>query len=219
MTAAAAAAYPKLAVVIATHEKSVGVILSTNLPQISTASAHLARELTAKPLAESLGATRYLPTQGELDAAIVKVAKERAAQRASEISNTSRERITNAVARGLEAHQGPDEISRRIRDEVGSMNVARSRTIARTETAVAQQTGQYMEMEASAEALGLKLSKTWVATEDERTRESHSAADGQTVPMDSPFLVGESELMYPSDPEGPAEEVINCRCAIVYQPL
>jgi hypothetical protein len=36
--------------------------------------------------------------------------------------------------------------------------------------------------------------------------------------MDEPFIVGESELMYPSDPEGPAEEVINCRCAVLYNP-
>jgi hypothetical protein len=32
--------------------------------------------------------------------------------------------------------------------------------------------------------------------------------------MDEPFTVGGASLMYPGDPAGPAEEVINCRCCV-----
>lgn len=218
-TAAAAANYPQWGGSVTIHNQIVRAILTSHLPQTAVSSANLTRSLTAEPLAERLGVTRYLPTQKELDATVAKVARERAKQRAAEIADTSRTRVGNAVARGIEANESPAEISKRIRTEVDDMSRARAKTIARTEIAVAQQTGQYQEMEATAEALGLKLAKTWVATSDERTRESHDAADGQTVRMEDPFRVGEADLMFPSDPDGPAEEVINCRCAVVYDPL
>jgi len=32
------------------------------------------------------------------------------------------------------------------------------------------------------------------------------------VGMNEPFLVGGASLMYPGDPNGPASEIINCRC-------
>ncbi len=58
--------------------------------------------------------------------------------------------------------------------------------------------------------------KMWLATEDERTRETHADADGQEVPTDQPFQVGDDLLMYPGDPDGSDAEVINCRCTVVY---
>jgi Phage Mu protein F like protein len=58
--------------------------------------------------------------------------------------------------------------------------------------------------------------KVWLATEDERTRETHADADGQEVPIDQPFQVGDDLLMYPGDPDGSDAEVINCRCTLTY---
>lgn len=58
--------------------------------------------------------------------------------------------------------------------------------------------------------------KTWLATPDERTRDTHEEADGQTVPLNENFRVGLSSLPYPGFPFAPAEEVINCRCTITY---
>ena len=58
--------------------------------------------------------------------------------------------------------------------------------------------------------------KSWLATEDERTRETHADADGQQVPIDQPFQVGDDLLMYPGDPDGSDAEVINCRCTVIY---
>jgi hypothetical protein len=58
--------------------------------------------------------------------------------------------------------------------------------------------------------------KTWLATPDDRTRETHVEADGQTVPMDGQFDVGGELLDYPGDPSGSDEEVINCRCTVIY---
>lgn len=56
------------------------------------------------------------------------------------------------------------------------------------------------------------MQKTWTAIEDAVTRPDHSDADGQTVPVDQPFIVGGYECQYPGDDDLPDEEVINCRC-------
>ena len=53
------------------------------------------------------------------------------------------------------------------------------------------------------------------STLDDRTRETHAEADGQVVPVDDVFIVGDDELEYPRDPGGSAEETINCRCVSV----
>jgi len=54
--------------------------------------------------------------------------------------------------------------------------------------------------------------KEWLATGDNRTRDSHRAANGQIVSIDEPFTVGGSPMMYPGDPGAPIAEFANCRC-------
>lgn len=50
------------------------------------------------------------------------------------------------------------------------------------------------------------------AASDERTRETHNAANGQERAYNEPFSVGGFSGMYPLDPSLPAEETIQCRC-------
>ena len=57
--------------------------------------------------------------------------------------------------------------------------------------------------------------REWLATQDDRTRDDHLEADGQVRGIDEPFDVGGSELMYPGDENGSAEETINCRCTLL----
>lgn len=52
---------------------------------------------------------------------------------------------------------------------------------------------------------------SWVATLDDKTRESHQKVDGEWQELDKPFSNG---LMYPGDPRGSAAEVVNCRCTL-----
>ena len=61
--------------------------------------------------------------------------------------------------------------------------------------------------------------KVWDDTGDGATRPSHRHADGQKVSIDQPFTVGGYRLMYPGDSRmgAPAEETINCRCAVRYE--
>lgn len=67
-----------------------------------------------------------------------------------------------------------------------------------------------------------RLVKIWIATNDERTRDSHAEASddygpGSGIPATDPFIIGGAPLDHPGDPSGPPEEVINCRCTIGYE--
>ena len=57
--------------------------------------------------------------------------------------------------------------------------------------------------------------KRWVTRHDDHVRGSHRLADGQTVPVDQPFSVGGSSLMYPGERDAEYGEIVNCRCVLV----
>lgn len=90
---------------------------------------------------------------------------------------------------------------------------SRARTVARTEVVGAYNGGLH---DAFAMIVhndpGTPWVKRWLATEDSRTRPDHVEADGQTVPFSQPFVVGGFHMQYPHDPDGPAKEIVNCRC-------
>jgi uncharacterized protein with gpF-like domain len=90
-----------------------------------------------------------------------------------------------------------------------AMTEYRSLMIARTETGGAANFGN---REGAAQT-GIELSKTWISSRDGRVRDEHSFMDGETKPFNEPYSNG---LMYPGDPGGSADEVINCRCVETY---
>ncbi|MFF1957968.1 phage minor head protein [Streptomyces sp. NPDC058220] len=92
----------------------------------------------------------------------------------------------------------------------------RARVVARTEVMGAVNAGVFRSAQLDAEARGdMAPMKVWLATEDTRTRPSHRAADGQRTLLASPFEVGGAQLLFPGDPRGPAQEVIQCRCTLL----
>ena len=54
------------------------------------------------------------------------------------------------------------------------------------------------------------------SSQDDRVRPTHEEADGQTVPLDGRFQVGDDLLDYPGDPQGTDAEVVQCRCVLIY---
>ena len=86
----------------------------------------------------------------------------------------------------------------------------RTEMIVRTETIRAAN--------ASANALygtwGAKR-KEWLATMDNRVRDTHAAINGKHIAIDAKFDVGGSALRFPGDPEGSGSETINCRCTLL----
>lgn len=53
---------------------------------------------------------------------------------------------------------------------------------------------------------------------DQRVRKTHREVDGETIPIDEVFLVGESLMRFPKDTSlgASAEEIVNCRCVVKY---
>lgn len=58
--------------------------------------------------------------------------------------------------------------------------------------------------------------KEWRTVMDGKERHDHAVANGQIVPVDSPFIVGGYRMMFPKDDTygAPLNEIINCRCMI-----
>lgn len=116
------------------------------------------------------------------------------------------------LLKGFIEGESIDKLRDRLRINVPKLSAARARTIARTEVISASNAGSLAMVELS----GFTGTKTWLATEDERTRPTHRIADGQTVKLTDRFMVGGAPLHFPGDPAGPPEEIINCRCTTTY---
>ena len=97
----------------------------------------------------------------------------------------------------------------------------RSEVIARTESMRAVNTGQDEAIQQAIEdpevPVGREdMRKTWIATRDDRVRDSHAALNGVTLKMDELFEGRFGMLRYPHDPGAPAAETIMCRCALAH---
>src|SRR3954454_10774704 len=87
-----------------------------------------------------------------------------------------------------------------------------AKRIARTETHGAAEDVSHTSATAISNA-GFTVLKSWLATADTRTRDSHIQAevDNEDVPINEPFSVGDTTVMFPGDPDcDDPGEVINC---------
>jgi hypothetical protein len=135
-----------------------------------------------------------------------------AVNRMKNTGNTVWEQARNDLLDGVKAGESIDQLSTRLENTLSTTEADATR-VARTEVISATNAGSY----AMAQTTGLDMEKQWIATEDTRTRLTHREADGQLQPLSQPFEVGGSQLQYPGDPTGPADEVINCRCTQGYE--
>lgn len=129
------------------------------------------------------------------------------------VSETLFDRSQSALRDALDQGLGVPKTAAAIKEVLGSSIASTPETIARTEAGAAIGAADHAVAE-ELEERGIKVVRIWTATSDSRTRESHNDADGQQRPVDQPFDVGGASLMYPGDPAGEAEEVINCRCVV-----
>ncbi|HNV61399.1 MAG TPA: phage portal protein [Candidatus Cloacimonas acidaminovorans] len=127
-----------------------------------------------------------------------------------------KETIRVGIAEGQSTSQMAVDIislGQKVREDLRtSFNTlsSRARTIAVTETAGAVNGGSFIYYD----EVGIE-NKQWLTAQDEEVRESHVECEQQgEIPLHEKFQNG---CMYPSDQDGGAEEVINCRC--VLQPV
>lgn len=90
----------------------------------------------------------------------------------------------------------------------------RAETIARTESLGVLSEARHEATEQMLDQTGIdrdSVKRRWAATMDDRTRDDHAETDGQERGMDEPFDMPDgSQLMYPGDPDGEPDQVINC---------
>lgn len=118
--------------------------------------------------------------------------------------------LTRELSRGIAQSLTYAEIARNIQNVTG-VDKNKAMRIAKTEGHRVSQEATY-NVQLKAKERGAEIVKQWDSTLDGRTRDSHRKVDGEIRELEEKFSNG---LMFPSDPNGQASEVINCRCALV----
>jgi hypothetical protein len=125
--------------------------------------------------------------------------------------------IASEISRGISTGASFEQIAQQIGfkmmgkyDQPGG-SLAKAMTIARTEGHRIQNQSS-MDTCYKAKEKGADVVKQWDSTLDSNTRSSHQRVDGEVRELDEPFSNG---LMYPGDPGAGADEVVNCRCALL----
>ena len=151
-----------------------------------------------------------------------KYTNERSQKITGQIMDTQTSIINNIIDRNMREAElgglGIPETQRYLRndmqDTLTEMNKYQAERIARTEVIGASNKGSFD----SASNSGLEMKKIWLTSGLDGIRESHihyGAEDDRTGgrAMDEEYASG---LQYPSDPNADPEEIINCRCTVIY---
>lgn len=154
---------------------------------------------------------------------LTKIVRDEAGSKIRSITNTTKERI-ESVVRGIlyEADTegwGVPEITsnlyRELKNNLVGNGYARARAIAQTEIiSASNQASQF-----AADSTGYEYRKFWSTSGLPNIRATHLEAEQFSETRDGlrPDETFPNGLLYPGDPSGPAEEVINCRCTIMHE--
>jgi HK97 family phage portal protein len=136
---------------------------------------------------------------------------ERISELAGQVTATTEAVLRSRVlAHGVAEGESIPELRARLQTVFADLSDFRATMIARTETVGAYNAAS----QRAAEDAGA-TKKTWLATDDKRTRRTHKAASGSQVPLNKRFPLTESR--WPGDPSAPANQSIQCRCALTFQ--
>jgi len=120
--------------------------------------------------------------------------------------------IKQSVTQGLVMGESYKKMADRMTSALNN-DATKALRVARTEAHRNQNAGTLKAVD-HAVGRGVSLKKEWIATLDDRTRDTHASMDGQVVDSDKNFVS-------PSGARGPApgmlgvaSEDINCRCAL-----
>ena len=121
----------------------------------------------------------------------------------------NKRKLDSAILQGVLQGNSIPDIADRLQNVIGMDSNSAIRS-ARTMTTSAENAGRYDSYEHAAES-GIPVKVMWMATPDDRTRESHRELDGEEIEVGGTFSNG---CRYPGDPSGEPEEVYNCRCRL-----
>jgi uncharacterized protein with gpF-like domain len=138
------------------------------------------------------------------------------------ITDTTRQTIQQLLVEGAEEGLGSEAMARQMSERIESINLSRARVIARTEVINASNQGSFYGARAAAQRFNQQLEKQWLDSNDDRVRDTHEGVDGQTKPMDQPFVLPDGDkLMWPGDTSlgAKASNTIQCRCTQTHEPV
>jgi 2'-5' RNA ligase len=143
------------------------------------------------------------------------------AQAGSQVTNVAETTRANVMRAVMGAHAeglSIPETVKLIRAGMKAANPARATMIARTELGRAVNGAAVAATQIVSSVTGESYSKTWLtaAGAPYPRHELYDGLDGQTVPLNEPFDVGGFPMQYPGDPDGPEEESLACRCAVIF---
>lgn len=155
---------------------------------------------------------------------MVNYAKEKCRKRLEDITKTTENflidavesAVTESVTRGLGIEATRGLIVDFVAEQYKNISQSRARMIAQTEMITAS---NQAAMEAG-KSTGLEFRKFWSTSGLENTRETHIGCEQESLDRnglkeDETFQT--NGLLFPGDPSGPPEEVINCRCSILLE--
>lgn len=149
------------------------------------------------------------------DPAAIRYLHGRSQRFAQLVNETTWEQLQASLGEGIDAGEGVPDLAARVKDVMGARIRSSAETIARTEVIPSYVAGGRLTAAAIERDTGLRLTKTWVAALDERTRSEHAALHGTTLPLADDFEAGGSQAAGPGE-FGDPEMDINCRCALTY---
>lgn len=121
----------------------------------------------------------------------------------------NQQHLQSMVLRGILTGNSMQGIAAQFQ-EVTNMTANAAIRNARTAVTGAENAGR-ADSYKRAQSMGIKMKQVWIATLDDRTRDSHAMMDGEQVEVGKKFSNG---CRYPGDPQGSPEEVFNCRCTV-----
>lgn len=124
--------------------------------------------------------------------------------------------LRRAALGALTPNDAIKQVGRKVTAGPFKSALARAETIVRTEVLRIQSIATHarlLEQRESLKRAGYTLKKRWLSSHDTRVRATHRAAELEgPIELEDLFVVGADQLLYPRDPNGSAEETVNCRC-------
>jgi hypothetical protein len=138
------------------------------------------------------------------------------ARKIADIDRTTARQVRRVILDGLAEGKNASQVAAALREKFDQFKGHRSATIARTEINQNMNWGNWKTGVSTELKRNIELWKFWVTIRDSRERDTHHRAHGQKKRANERFQVGAASLRFPGD-NGPAEEVINCRCTMTWK--
>lgn len=207
---------------VSKYEKSGGVILDVkaiedivlfdangNIKKVQQRTRPLYQENIGKGATDVATLLAVKPSNFVETHAVQEFLMDKPTALAEQINDTTLTALRSTLAEGVGQGEDMTSLVNRISEVFDQASGYRAEMIARTEVGGAQNFGRAVEMQEQ----GVSR-RQWISVFS-NTRDSHADAHGQIVAVDEAFNVGGEDLMYPQDPDGSAENIINCQCSVV----